>query len=94
MSFIPFIALSRVTDYFRSVFFLARQPELASSLKDSSDALKVLIKGCTSFKVVEAEDDIPVGCVTESVSSGLAVFLLLKVSLSSAMRSSPVLGVV
>ncbi|KAI5477054.1 valyl-tRNA synthetase [Pseudohyphozyma bogoriensis] len=60
------------------VFFLARESALAKSLQSSTDAFKVLIKGCVNFTVVDKEADIPVGCVSENVSPGLAVYLLLK----------------
>lgn len=62
------------------VFFLARTPQLAASLRASQDALSVLIKGCSSFTVVEKEDEMPEGCVGELVNQDLSAFLLLKVS--------------
>ena len=70
-----------VTDTFAAslaVFFHARDPKLAAALKASAAELSVLIKGCTSFTIVESEGEIPVGCVSANVSSLLAVHLLLK----------------
>lgn len=61
------------------VFFLARTPELAATLRASQDALSVLIKGCASFTVVEKEDEMPEGCVGELVGQDLSAYLLLKV---------------
>lgn len=61
-----------------AVFFQARDPKLAAALTASSAELSVLIKGCTSFTVIESESEIPVGCVGANVSSRLAVHLLLK----------------
>ncbi|GAA5995048.1 valine--tRNA ligase [Rhodotorula paludigena] len=60
------------------VYFLARTPELASTLRASSDALSVLIKGCAAFNIIEREDELPEGCVGELVSQELSAFLLLK----------------
>ncbi|TKA55374.1 hypothetical protein B0A53_02298 [Rhodotorula sp. CCFEE 5036] len=60
------------------VFFLARTPELAATLRASQDALSVLIKGCASFTVVEKEDEMPEGCVGELVGQDLSAYLLLK----------------
>ncbi|KAM0755565.1 valine-tRNA ligase [Meredithblackwellia eburnea MCA 4105] len=61
------------------VFFHARQGgALAQTLRDSTSALSVLIKGCVSLTVVESESELPVGCVGENVSPELAVSLLLK----------------
>ncbi|GAA5914215.1 hypothetical protein JCM8208_001521 [Rhodotorula glutinis] len=59
------------------VFFLARTP-LAATLRANTDALSVLIKGCAAFRIVESEDELPEGCVGETVSSELSAFLLLK----------------
>ncbi|BGP44765.1 valine--tRNA ligase [Rhodotorula kratochvilovae] len=60
------------------VFFLARTPALAATLRASQDALSVLIKGCAAFRIVESEDELPEGCVGEMVSGELSAFLLLK----------------
>ncbi|GAA5988559.1 hypothetical protein JCM5350_004453 [Sporobolomyces pararoseus] len=60
------------------VFFHARNPTLAQTYRDASSALSVLIKGCTSFTVVEDEKEIPVGCVGETISPDLSASLLLK----------------
>ncbi|KPV78503.1 uncharacterized protein RHOBADRAFT_23546 [Rhodotorula graminis WP1] len=60
------------------VFFLARTPALAATLRANTDALSVLIKGCAAFRIVESEDELPEGCVGETVSSELSAFLLLK----------------
>ncbi|KAL8283096.1 hypothetical protein RQP46_005874 [Phenoliferia psychrophenolica] len=61
------------------VFFHARQSaDLAKTLRSSSDSISVLIKGCSSFTVVDSEADIPDGCVSENVSPELTVSLLLK----------------
>ncbi|KAK4704184.1 valyl-tRNA synthetase, partial [Phenoliferia sp. Uapishka_3] len=61
------------------VFFHARQsPAFGKTLRESADTISVLIKGCTAFTVVDAEADIPEGCVSENVSPELSVSLLLK----------------
>ena len=78
------LSFSHLTDSFLSletVFFHARNPQLAKTYQDASSALTVLIKGCTSFTIVEDEKDIPVGCVGENISSELSASLLLKVRL-------------
>lgn len=76
------------------VFFLARTPELAATLRASQDALSVLIKGCASFTVVEKEDEMSEGCVGELVGQDLSAYLLLKVrsahlSLSACLLPFP-----
>ncbi|GAA5976762.1 hypothetical protein JCM11641_000863 [Rhodosporidiobolus odoratus] len=60
------------------VFLHARTPTLASTLRSSSDALSVLIKGCQSFAIVENESELPEGCVGENVGNELTAHLLLK----------------
>jgi valyl-tRNA synthetase len=67
-----------------AVIFHARNPALAQTLRDAENALRVLIKGCDSFTIVENESEIPVGCVGENVSPDLAAHLLLKVRLISS----------
>lgn len=64
------------------VFLHARIPALAKTIRDSSDALSVLIKGCQSFKVVEREEELPEGTVGELVAPELSAHLLLKVRLA------------
>ncbi|KAK4332340.1 Valine--tRNA ligase, mitochondrial [Rhodotorula toruloides] len=60
------------------VFLLARNADYAATLRKSTDAISVLIKGCTSFTIVEKEDELPEGCVGELVSQDLTAYLLLK----------------
>ncbi|GAA5835277.1 hypothetical protein JCM11251_006667 [Rhodosporidiobolus azoricus] len=60
------------------VFLFARTPALAATLRESADALSVLIKGCQSFTVVDKEEDLPEGTVGELVAPELSAHLLLK----------------
>jgi valyl-tRNA synthetase len=73
------LQFAETNETLRAVFFHARNPALAQTYRDASSALSVLIKGCTSFTVVEDEKDIPVGCVGETISPDLSASLLLKV---------------
>lgn len=66
------------------VFCLVRNPTLAATLRDASDSLKVLIKGCDTFTIIETEEELPVGCVGENISADLAMHLLIKVAPLSA----------
>ncbi|KAL8279527.1 hypothetical protein RQP46_008089 [Phenoliferia psychrophenolica] len=61
------------------VFFHAHQSlEFAETLRSSSANISVLIKGCSSFTVVDSKAIIPDGCVSDNVSPELTVSLLLK----------------
>ena len=75
---VPTFADLAVCPCFIAVFFHARDPKFAAALRTSSAELSVLIKGCTSFTIIESEAEIPVGCVGTNVSSLLGVHLLLK----------------
>jgi hypothetical protein len=63
------------------VFIYARNPALGKTLRDNAESLQVLVKGCTSFTIVDEESNIPIGCVSENISPELGVHLLIKVRL-------------
>jgi valyl-tRNA synthetase len=63
-----------------------RNAALAQTLREGVAAIRVLIKGCESFEIVDDESQVPVGCVGESISSEVSAHLLLKVSLEKLFR--------
>lgn len=61
------------------MFLEVRDARLAKVLREAQESMQVLIKGCVEFTIVDLENEVPVGCVSENMGPSLAVHLLVKV---------------